>query len=358
MKTINLMISRLPLPAAGPALDFGDMVADAGYVEEAEVLEERGGPPLFVRGSILLTFLIAGVILLAGGAYYTLIRPLDFSGTPVPAPVKRAGVGPKEGAASVPAVRPPAPPTPARPMARKIDASPPPPTRPVSPGAKRAIRKPGASPPSSPKKPSPGVPAAALAMTGTGEKERKSPIGGPPSGELKMETPDPTIKASIAPGPVPEAVKPVPEAVKPAPETAKVVPAPPPESAKLVEKRPKAEKDKVRPPAKRKARMTASPAMKGDRVVRKKLGSSKPPRVARAGGGRYSIQVGACRTAKCVAGLSRRLKEADLEPMTAKSKSGKLTYVRTGTYPTWAAVIAELKKVKLRGFKDSYAVKR
>ena len=166
-----------------------------------------------------------------------------------------------------------------------------------------------------------------------------------------METPDPTIKASIAPGPVPEAAK-------PAPKTAKVVPAPPPESAKLVEKRPKAEKDKVRPPAKRKARMTASPAMKADRVVRKKGGSSKPPRVARAGGGRYSIQVGACRTAKCVAGLSRQLKEADLEPMTAKSKSGKLTYVRTGTYPSWAAVIAELKKVKLRGFKDSYAVKR
>lgn len=340
MKNINLMISRLPLPAAGPALDFGDMAADAGYVDEAEVLDERGGPPLFVRGSILLTFLIAGVILLAGGAYYTLIRPLDFSGTPTPAPVKRAAVGPRERAASIPAVRSPSPP---RPMAQMNDASPP--TRPVSPGAKRAIEKPGAPPPPSPaKKPSPGVPAAVLAMTGTGDKERKSPVAGPPSDELKMETPDPTIKASIAPGPAPEAAKPA--------------PAPPPESAKRVEKRPKAAKDKARPLAKQKARMTSSPAMKADRVVRKRRGPSKPPRVARARAGRYSIQVGACRTAKCVEGLGRRLKEAGLEPMTAKSKSGKLTFVRTGIYPTWAAVIAELKKVKIRGFKDSYAVKR
>ena len=251
-------------------------------------------------------------------------------------------------------------------MARMKDASPP--TRPVSPGAKRAIEKPGAPPPPPPspaKKPSPGVPGVALAMTGTGDKERKSPVAGPPSGELKMKTPDPTIKASIAPGPAPEAAKPVPEAmkpapkaVKPAPETAKPAPAPPPESAKRVEKRPKAAKDKVRPFAKEKARMTASPAVKADRVVRKRRGPSKPPRVARARAGRYSIQVGACRTAKCVEGLSRRLKEAGLEPMTAKSKSGKLTFVRTGIYPTWAAVIAELKKVKIRGFKDSYAVKR
>jgi len=296
---------------------------------------------LFVRGSILLTFLIAGVILLAGGAYYTLIRPLDFSGTPTPAPVKRAAVGPRERAASIPAVRSPSPP------------------RPVSPGAKRAIEKPGAPPPPSPaKKPSPGVPAAALAMTGTGDKEQKSPVAGPPSGELKMETPDPTIKASIAPGSAPEAAKPVPEAMKPAPETVKPAPAPPPESAKRVEKRPKAAKEKARPLGKQKARMTSSPAMKADRVVRKRRGPSKPPRVARARAGRYSIQVGACRTAKCVEGLGRRLKEAGLEPMTAKSKSGKLTFVRTGIYPTWAAVIAELKKVKIRGFKDSYAVKR
>ncbi len=337
------------------------MVADAGYVDEAEVLDERGGPPLFVRGSILLTFLIAGVILLAGGAYYTLIRPLDFSGTPTPAPVKRAAVGPRERAASIPAVRSPSPP---RAMARMNDASPPP--RPVSPGAKRAIEKPGAPlPPSPAKKPSPGVQAAALAMTGTGDKERKSPVAGPPSGELKMETPDPTIQVSIAPGPAPEAAKPVPEAmkpapetVKPAPETAKPAPAPPPESAKRVEKRPKAAEEKARPLGKQKARMTSSPAMKADRVVRKRRGPSKPPRVARVRAGRYSIQVGACRTAKCVEGLGRRLKEAGLEPMTAKSKSGKLTFVRTGIYPTWAAVIAELKKVKIRGFKDSYAVKR
>ena len=361
VKNINLMISRLPLPA-GPALDFGDIVADAGYEDEAEALDERGGPPFFVRGSILLSFLVAGVILLAGGAYYTLIRPLDFSGIPIPAPVKRAAVGPKERAAPVPAVRSPAP---SRPMARMKDSTPPP-TRPVSPGASRTLGRPGSPPPPSPaKKPSPGVPAAALAMTGTGDKERKSPVAGPPPGEVKMETPKPTKKASIAPGPAPGSAKPAPKTVKPAPEavksapvTVKPAPAPPPESAKPVEKGLKVAMDKARPLAKEKARMTAGAAKKADRVVEKRRESSKPTRVARARTGRYSIQVGACKTAKCVEGLSRRLKKAGLEPMTAKSKSGKLTYVWTGTYPTWAAVIAELMNVKIRGFKDSYAVKQ
>ncbi len=373
MKSINLMVSRVPLPADGPPLDFADIGADEGYEEEAEVLEKRNRLPFFVRGSIILALLVAGVILIAGGAFYKWISPiLDFSGKPTPVAVKTTAVRPKKSVTPAPAVRLPARSTARSPRMNGSD----PPFRPASPVATRTLKGPGAPPPPA-KGPSPRVSAAALAMTETDKKKQETSLPGPKAGESEKKTPAPTARASVVPGLTPTPVPGKPETVEESPpkiEPAKKEPASPPASVKRekpVENPVKAVKEKAALPPKRVDKVLPSPKPKTpmtitakaaktpDRTVRsRRAPSSGPPRIAKAPSGRYSIQVGACRTSKCVKTLSRRLKDSGLEPLTAKSKSGRLTLVLTGAYPTWAAARAEMRNVITKGFKGSHAIKR
>ncbi|MFQ5914086.1 MAG: SPOR domain-containing protein, partial [Nitrospinota bacterium] len=86
--------------------------------------------------------------------------------------------------------------------------------------------------------------------------------------------------------------------------------------------------------------------------------SSVGKRTAAVQTGRYAIQVGACRTPKCVRAFSSRLKELGLEPFTRKSGGGKLTLVLVGAYRTRGEARVEIERLKKRGFRGPYAVKR
>ncbi|MFQ5694238.1 MAG: SPOR domain-containing protein, partial [Nitrospinota bacterium] len=75
-------------------------------------------------------------------------------------------------------------------------------------------------------------------------------------------------------------------------------------------------------------------------------------RVAAVRTGRFTVQVGACRTAKCVRGLSAQLKKLGLSPYTKKSRNGRLTLVRLGSYPNWKQAKAAVARLKRNGFRD------
>ncbi len=84
----------------------------------------------------------------------------------------------------------------------------------------------------------------------------------------------------------------------------------------------------------------------------------RPGRTAAVRTGRYSVQVAACRTAKCVRWFRNRIKALGLESYIRKSRNRKLTLVQVGSYLTLKEAKAEIERLKKKGFKGPYAVKR
>jgi cell division septation protein DedD len=72
----------------------------------------------------------------------------------------------------------------------------------------------------------------------------------------------------------------------------------------------------------------------------------------------YSIQVAACRRTYCVSNYTGLLKDKGFEPITKKTRNGKLILIMTGTYRTLRAAKPDLESLKERGFKKAHAIKR
>ncbi|MBI2880919.1 MAG: SPOR domain-containing protein [Candidatus Tectomicrobia bacterium] len=310
MKSINLLRPRFPLPATGSLSDILDF-APAEYPPEAAE-EPRERRPFLVRGSVILALLIGGVALVSAGVYYTLIRPVDFSGKPRPVSVEppgKAAQKPMEERVALPETKKPPP---------SLTAQGPP--RPTSPATTRLWKPPEAPLPA--ERPSARVPAA-----------------GPPPTEKSQEG----KPASAAPGRV-AAPKAAP--VRTPPERPKAVPAERPSPPKAEAVPPPVQ------PGKTQVAKAPAPAPAGVRAP------SPPKKVAVARAGLYAVQVGACRTARCVQNLSGQLRRLGLEPYTQKSGSGQLTLVRAGSYPTLEEAQAAARRLKQNGFEGPYPVKR
>jgi cell division septation protein DedD len=72
----------------------------------------------------------------------------------------------------------------------------------------------------------------------------------------------------------------------------------------------------------------------------------------------YSVQVGACKTSRCVERFLEDVKKAGFTPHTKKTASRKLTLIRVGSYKTAAETRSTIQRLKAKGFKGSYAVKQ
>lgn len=342
MKSINLLRPRFPLPATGSLSDILDF-APAEYPPEAAE-EPRERRPFLVRGSVILALLIGGVALVSAGVYYTLIRPVDFSGKPRPVSVEppgKAAQKPMEERVALPETKKPPP---------SLTAQGPP--RPTSPATTRLWKPPEAPLPA--ERPSARVPAAGPPPT------EKSQEGKPASAA-------PGRVAAPPPSPAPRAAAPEPKA--PAPPSAKPAEPPPAAAPKAAPVRTPPERPKAVPaerPSPPKAEAVPPPVQPGKTQVAKApapapagvRAPSPPKKVAVARAGLYAVQVGACRTARCVQNLSGQLRRLGLEPYTQKSGSGQLTLVRAGSYPTLEEAQAAARRLKQNGFEGPYPVKR
>ena len=300
LKSINLFQSSVGLPAEGLPVDTFVEIPEREEFQEAV---DRRRLPFFLRGIIILTFLMLGVVLLAAAAYYTLIRPVDFSGKP-------QSIAPSERAVMAPVVKVPEPAR--KPVVRPSESMPRETTSPIFT-----------------ERPDPSPPSGSLSLSA------RQPVGEPP----------PVKKPSMSAISMSEKKKGEEKAEsKPEEKAAE-------EKAEL-KKSPPAE---AKPPTKPTKVAKALPA---EAPPRKKAPAPRPEKTATVTKGRYSIQVGACRTSKCVSNLTARLKKAEFEPITEKSRSGKWTLIMTGEYQTLRVTRPVVEKLKERGFKGSYAIKR
>jgi hypothetical protein len=145
-----------------------------------------------------------------------------------------------------------------------------------------------------------------------------------PKAPKAVESPSATEKKASVPGVKQEEPPPADTPPKPGPAS----------QTEPAEKKGTPQKAEVSTPPKKKApkprRQTeAPPVPKVESPSKRKLAA-----VVRTGG--YSVQVGACKTPRCVQRFLENVKKAGFTPHTKKSANRKLTLIRVGSYKTVA----------------------
>ncbi|MFQ5694211.1 MAG: SPOR domain-containing protein [Nitrospinota bacterium] len=87
-------------------------------------------------------------------------------------------------------------------------------------------------------------------------------------------------------------------------------------------------------------------------------GPPASPKAAGVPGGRYAVQVAACRRSPCTRRVRAKLKKEGLRSYVTVSKSRKFLLVRVGPYPTFKQARAVLQRLKKKGYKDPFVLKR